>query len=118
MRTDDARKYIHLLAGCGHSLSINFLMNFIVPISFPEYFQNRGGDTESKSIQGKLKSSATPTVKIAVVPSSAGKAEVYVRLTDNGSGAVNLRLFHNGKSVLLDHVFTEVSLSKGPGDDL
>jgi hypothetical protein len=42
-----------------------------------------------------------------------GKAEVFVRVTDNGGGAGNLKLYHNGKSVALDATALKLPAGKG-----
>jgi len=111
--TDDARKYIHFVSGLQTFAVDQFFNEFYRPELLPRIFQERGGSKESKSIQGKLKDSTPPTVKIAVVAHSAGKAEVYVRIIDNGNGAANLKLFHNGKSVRIDHGALKLPASRG-----
>ena len=90
-----------------------FFNEFYRPELLPKIFQNRGGKEESKSIQGKLKNSPPPSVKIAVLPNSPGKAEVYVRMIDNGNGAENLKLFHNGKNIALDQQALKPPASRG-----
>jgi len=90
-----------------------FFNEFYRPDLLPKIFQNRGGKEDSKGIQGKLKSSPPPTVKVAVVPGSPGKAEVYVRIIDNGNGAENLKLFHNGKNIPLDRSALTFPSSRG-----
>lgn len=101
--TDDARKYIHFVNGLRTYSVDQFFNEFYRPDLLPRIFQNRGGTDERKGIQGKLNNSPPPTVKVAALPASApGKAEVYVRITDNGAGVENLRVLHNGKSVSLD----------------
>lgn len=111
--TEGARKQIHFVNGMQTFGVDQFFNEFYRPELLPKLFQNRGGSSESKSIQGKLKNSPPPTVKIAVVPVSAGKAEVLVRLTDNGNGAMNLKVFHNGKSIPLDHKSLRFPASRG-----
>jgi len=111
--TEDARKYIHFVSGLKTYSVDQFFNEFYRPELLPKIFQNRGGSNESKGIQGKLKNSPPPSVKIAVIPSSPGKAEVYVRLIDNGNGAENLKLFHNGKSIALDRESLKFPASRG-----
>ena len=111
--TDEARKYIHFVSGLKTYSVDQFFNEFYRPDLLPKIFQNRSGSNESKGIQGKLKNSPPPTVKIAVVPTSAGKAEVYVRLIDNGNGAENLKLFHNGKSISLNRESLSFPASRG-----
>jgi WD40 repeat protein len=101
--TDDARKYIHFVNGVKTYSVDQFFDEFYRPDLLPKIFQSRGRGDEGNGIQGKLKRSTPPSVKVAIVPASApGKAEVYVRLKDNGSGTRNLRVQHNGKSIPLN----------------
>lgn len=111
--TDNARRYIHFVSGLKTYSVDQFFNEYYRPDLLPKIFQNRGGENGSKGIQGKLKSSPPPTVKIAVVPSSPGKAEVYVRLVDNGNGAENLKLFHNGKSIPLNRESLQLPATRG-----
>ncbi|HTE29287.1 MAG TPA: caspase family protein, partial [Chryseolinea sp.] len=111
--TSDARKYIHFVKGMQTFSVDQFFNEFYRPDLLPRIFQNRGSGKESKSIQGKLSESTPPTLKIAVVPTAVGKAEVYVRLIDNGSGAGNLKLFHNGKNISLDPSLLRFPAARG-----
>jgi WD40 repeat protein len=97
--TDEARQYIHFVSGTKTFSVDQFFNDFFRPDLLPKIFQNRGGNESMKGVQGKLKSSPPPTVKVAVVPSTPGKADVFVRITNNGSGARTVRLFHNGKNI-------------------
>lgn len=100
--TSDARQYIHFVSGTKTYSVDQFFHEFYRPDLLPKIFQNRGGKDNLKDLQGKLKSSPPPSVKVAVLPGDAGKAELMVRVTDNGAGAENLRVFHNGKSIALN----------------
>jgi WD40 repeat protein len=100
--TDDARKYIHFVNGMKTYSVDQFFNEFYRPDLLPKIFQNRGGKDDEKGIQGKLKNSPPPTVRVAVLAASDNKAEVLVRMTDNGNGAENLRVLHNGKSIVLN----------------
>lgn len=111
--TDDARKYIHFVSGLKTYSVDQFFNEFYRPDLLPKIFQNRGGNNDLKGIQGKLKNSPPPSVKIAVIPTTPGHAEVYVRLIDNGNGAENLRLFHNGKNIALNHEELKFPASRG-----
>jgi WD40 repeat protein len=112
--TDNARKYIHFVSG-KKSFSVDqFFNDFYRPDLLPKIFQNRGSADELKDIQGKLKSSPPPTVKVAVVPGVEGKAELLVRLIDNGAGIENLRIFHNGKSIPIN--IADLKLPSGKGE--
>jgi WD40 repeat protein len=97
--TDNARKYIHFVNGTRTFSVDQFFNDFYRPDLLPKIFQNRGGSDELKDIQGKLKTSPPPTIRIAVVSNGEGKAEVLMRLTDNGAGIDNVKLFHNGKNI-------------------
>ncbi|HEY9007026.1 MAG TPA: caspase family protein [Ohtaekwangia sp.] len=110
--TDDARKFIHFVNGTKTYSVDQFFNDFYRPDLLPKIFQNRGGE-EKKGIQGKLNSSPPPTVRVAVVPSTQGKAELYVRIIDNGAGAENLRVLHNGKSIALNQEALKFPSSKG-----
>ena len=111
--TEQARRYIHFVEGMKTYSADQFFEDFYRPDLLPKIFQNRGGEDGYKSIQGKLLKSPPPNVKMALLPSSEkGKTELYVRVQDNGAGVENLKLFHNGKSVLIDKSFI---LPKGNG---
>lgn len=111
--TDNARKYIHFVSGLKSYSVDQFFHEFYRPDLLPEIFQNRGGGPELKGIQGKLNSSPPPTVKLAVIPSGEGKAELLIRVLDNGSGVENLKLYHNGKSVPLPPEAVKLPSGKG-----
>ncbi len=99
--TEEARKYIHFVSGLKTYSADQFFDEFYRPDLLPKIFKARSvGD--SKSLEGSLKKSPPPTLKVAALHVGKGKAEVYVKITDNGNGAENLRLFHNGKSVPVD----------------
>ena len=111
--TDGARRFVHFVSGTRTFAVDQFFNDYFRPDLLPKLFESRGGSTQDKGIQGKLKSSAPPTVRVAVVPVSPGKAEVFVRVTDNGSGAGNLRLFHNGKNVAINHDALKLPQTRG-----
>ncbi len=97
--TQDARQFIHFVDGMKSYSVDQFFDEFYRPDLLPKIFQSRGGE-DFKGIQGRLQKSPPPTVKVAVVPSTEqGKAEVFVKITDNGAGVENLKIFHNGKSI-------------------
>ncbi len=101
--TQEARKFIHFVDGMKTYSVDQFFDEFYRPDLLPKIFQNRGGDDGFKGIQGKLQKSPPPTVKVAaILTADEGKAEVFVKILDNGAGADNLKLFHNGKSIVLD----------------
>ena len=111
--TDNARKYIHFVSGMKTFSADQFFNDFYRPDLLPKIFQNRGNADELKDMQGKLKSSPPPTLKIAVVPAGDGKAEVLVRMTDNGAGVENLKIFHNGKDIALQSTSLKYPAASG-----
>jgi len=111
--TDNARKYIHFVSGLKTYSVDQFFNEFYRPDILPKIFRSRGGANDSKGIEGKIKSSPPPSVKIAVIPTSPGRAEIYVRIVDNGNGAENLKLFHNGKSISLHRESLQLPASRG-----
>lgn len=111
--TDDARKHIHFVSGMKTYSVDQFFQEFYRPDLLPKIFQNRGGSDERKDIQGKLKSSPPPTVRVALVAGDPGKVELYVRLTDNGAGVSKVRVLHNGKSIPMDRAALKLPAAKG-----
>ncbi|WOK09615.1 caspase family protein [Imperialibacter roseus] len=101
--TDEARKHIHFVDKTTTYSVDQFFEEFYRPDLLPQIFSNRGGSGNLKNIQTKLLKSPPPTVKIAALPADdATKAEVYVKMIDNGGGVSELRLFHNGKRMSLN----------------
>lgn len=98
--TEGARRYVHFVAGKKTFSVDQFFEEFYRPDLLPKIFQNRGGDDGSKGIQGKLKTSPPPVIKVALVPLNENRVELLVRMTNTGSGVRNLRIFHNGKGIL------------------
>jgi WD40 repeat protein len=111
--TDNARKYIHFVSGTKSYSVDQFFHEFYRPDLLPKIFQNRGNNSDSKGIQGKLNASPPPTVKVAVLQSTPGKAELLIRIVDNGSGAENLKVYHNGKSITLPPEARKLPSGKG-----
>lgn len=111
--TDEARRHIHFVSGTKTFAVDQFFNEYFRPDLMPKLFNNRGTAPNTKGIQGKLKTSPPPTVKVAVVPTTPGKAEVYVRVLDNGSGVHNLKLFHNGKAVAIDPTHLRLPKERG-----
>lgn len=99
--TQEARQFIHFVDGMKTYSVDQFFEDFYRPDLLPKIFQHRGGE-DLKDLKGKLQKSPPPAVKLAVTPSTEpGRADVYVKITDTGSGVSNLKIFHNGKSVSL-----------------
>jgi WD40 repeat protein len=99
--TDGARKYVHFVKGVKTFSVDQFFNEFYRPELLPKIFQSRGG-SEQKGVEGKLRKSPPPTVKIAALPLGENKAEVFVRMINEGAGISSLRILHNGKSLPLD----------------
>jgi WD40 repeat protein len=100
--TDNARQYIHFVDGMKTYSVDQFFDEFYRPDLLPKIFTERGGTDDNKGVQGKLNQSPPPSVKVAALATSdPTKAEVYIRVTDRGTGVRELKLFHNGKRVVL-----------------
>jgi WD40 repeat protein len=111
--TQEARKFIHFVDGMKTYSVDQFFDEYYRPDLLPKIFQNRGGDDGYKGLQGKLQKSPPPSVKVAtLLTSDPGKAEVFVKITDNGAGADNLKLFHNGKSIAIDKASLKLPYGK------
>ena len=110
--TENARSYIHFVSGLKTYSADQFFDEFYRPELLPTIFKSRSA-TESKTMQGMLKKSPPPTVQVAAIPSSEGKGEVYVKITDNGNGVEKLKLFHNGKSIPINRQSLALPKSRG-----
>lgn len=98
--TQEARQFIHFVDGMKTYSVDQFFDEFYRPDLLPKIFQDRGGSDGQKGIRGMLLKSPPPTIKVAAVLSQEeGKGEVFIKITDNGAGVENLKLFHNGKSL-------------------
>lgn len=110
--TDEARKFIHFVDGVKTYSVDQFFNEFYRPDLLPKIFQSRGGSTDLKGIGNKLQSSPPPSTKVAVLSTSdPSKADVFIKITDNGAGVSSLKLFHNGKNIALDE--ENLKLPKG-----
>jgi WD40 repeat protein len=115
--TDAAREHIHFVDGLKTYAVDQFFEEYYRPDLLPKIFQNRGGnkDDPKGGLQGRLQSSPPPTLKVAFVPGQdPGKGDLYVRLTDEGGGVENLKIYHNGKSLPIDHGQLQMPTSKQP----
>ena len=100
--TQEARQFIHFVDGMKTYLVDQFFDEFYRPDLLPKIFQDRGGKDDRNGIRGMLQKSPPPTVKLAAVLSpEEGKADIFIKITDNGAGVENLKLFHNGKSIAI-----------------
>src|SRR5690606_15944550 len=112
--TDGARKSIHFVNELKTYSVDQFFNEFYRPELLPQLFKTRGESLPGKTIQGKLKSSPPPTVKVATATTSdPTQLDVYIRVYNEGGGVNHIRLFHNGKNVLLDLKETELPTRKG-----
>jgi len=112
--TDNARRYIHFVDGMKTYSIDQFFDEYYRPDLLPRLFENRGSKTEGRGLQGQLKKSPPPVIKVAVLPGDGHTAEVYVRITDAGGGARSLRLQHNGKGIVLNR--DELKFPSGTGE--
>jgi len=95
--TDKARQYIHFVQGLKTYSVDQFFEEYFRPDLMPKIFQNKSSD-RAMGMDQRMKNSPPPVVKIAWVPTTdPSKAEIYVRVTDVGTGAEKFKLFHNGK---------------------
>jgi WD40 repeat protein len=100
--TESARQFIHFVDGMKTYSVDQFFNDFYRPDLLPKMFQERGSNQKS-GLQGKLNASPPPRVKLATLPGSdPSKIELYIRMTDNGGGVNGLKIFHNGKSIVVD----------------
>lgn len=101
--TADARQYIHFVSGHKTYGVEQFFDEYYRPDLLPRIFKNRGASEEKKSIEGKLRKSPPPSVKLSALPMhESNEAELLVQITHNGAPVEALRLFHNGKSVAVN----------------
>jgi len=109
--TQDARQFIHFVDGLKTYHADQFFNEFYRPDLLPKIFQSRGS-SGSQGINEKLRGSPPPSIKVAVLQSSdPTKAEVYLKITDNGAGVKGVKLFHNGKSISI----ADLKLPQGKG---
>lgn len=112
--TEAARSYIHFVEGNKTYSVDQFFNDFYRPDLLPTIFKNRGSASDLKDVQGKLKTSPPPTLKLAVLETSGNTAELFVKITDSGSGVQSLKLFHNGKNITL--LRENLKLPNGKGE--
>lgn len=112
--TDQARQFIHFVDGLKTYSVDQFFNDYYRPDLMPKIFQNRGGSNDPKGIQNKLKNSPPPAVKLALLPSAnPAKADLHVKITDQGGGVNEIRIFHNGKNIPL--LASNLKLPAGSG---
>ncbi len=101
--TDQARQFIHFVDGLKTYSVDQFFNDNYRPDLMPRIFQNRGGSGDTKGIPNKLKNAPPPGVKLAVLSGSdPAKADLHVKVTDEGAGVTEIKLFHNGKRLPLN----------------
>jgi hypothetical protein len=99
--TQEARQFIHFVDGMKTYGADQFFDEFYRPDLLPKIFQNRGSE-RSQGINQKIKGSPPPSIKIALLSTAdPAKAELYIKLTDNGGGVDGIKLFHNDKRIEL-----------------
>lgn len=100
--TEGARQSIHFVNGMKTWSADQFFDEFYRPELLPQIFKTRGATETRESIQGSLKSSPPPLVRVATIAGAdPAKIELFVKITDQGGGAGDLKIFHNGKNVPL-----------------
>jgi WD40 repeat protein len=102
--TDGARKFVHFVKGVKTFNVDQFFNDFYRPDLLPKIFQTRGGTDNSKGVEGRIRQSPPPVVKIAALAGASGNVQVLVRMVNEGGGVRNLRVLHNGKSMALNEM--------------
>ncbi len=98
--TEGARKSIHYVSGMKTYSVDQFFNEFYRPDLLPKFFKSRGEVKTAPGLQGKLKSSQPPTIKVAAILNvDPLLIDLYVKITNNGAGVSKLKLFHNGKNI-------------------
>lgn len=112
--TEGARQSIHFVSGMKTWGADQFFDKFYRPDLLPQIFKTRGSTDTRQSIQGSLKSSPPPLLRVATVSGSdPTKIELHVRITDQGGGARDLKIFHNGKNVPVSKQLLKYPATKG-----
>lgn len=112
--TDDARKSIHFVNGMKTYSVDQFFNEFYRPELLPQIFKTRGGDTPGGTIQGKLNTSPPPSVKIASLETAnPTRIELFIKITNEGSGVNNLKLFHNNKNIPIHRESLKLPVKNG-----
>ncbi|HSZ24558.1 MAG TPA: caspase family protein [Cytophagaceae bacterium] len=112
--TSGARSSIHFVKGLEVYQPEQFFEEFYRPDLISETFKNRGNSEGKQKMEDKLNQAPPPILKIALVPLEGGmEAEVHIKLIDNGGGATEMRLLHNGKIIPLKPEEMEMPAGKG-----
>lgn len=100
--SDKARQFIHFVKGTKTYGVDQFFDDYYRPELLPRIFQSRGAEG-GMGLNKKLSESPPPIAKLALQPTAnPGQVEVYVKVTDTGKGAAQVKLFHNGKRIATD----------------
>lgn len=112
--TQGARDAIHFVKGLESYGSDQFFEEFYRPDLLPNMYKSRGGLGKLVDLDTKLASSPPPLIKLSIQHiETAGEAEVFVKVFDNGGGVSELRLSHNGKQIVIDAASNPLPKGKG-----
>lgn len=93
--TDQAIANIHFVKGLEVYSSSQFLDEFYKPGLIKSLFSDtRTGKT---SIERHIGGSPPPEVKLSGIRGTGNKAELFLKIQDNGGGINDIKLFHNGR---------------------
>ena len=107
--TDDAISNIHFVRGMDVLGASQVMDKFYVPGLVEDVFQSKKGKT---SVGKVIDDAPPPVVKLNGVAKGDNLATLYLKVTDQGGGAEQVSLYHNGKEVPF-----ESSIQKSRSED-
>ena len=100
--TEGAQNNIHFVEKLKVYGANQFFNEFYRPDLIPNAFEHKT-NTRNKSMQGMLHDSPPPSLKVVGIKNNDLRTvDLFITVMDNGGGAENLQLFHNGKNHLID----------------